>query len=106
MSNKTTAPVDLETIEEMIPGVLANPMEEGDALAAMIPELIAEARRLRKSLHEAHVMIGRREDQARSLLCREYTEDDLHRLVEWLIIDGADACDRFGPCPVCISRKQ
>ena len=47
-----------------------------------------------------HALIRDAEAEARAAMI-DGSMEALHRCVEGFIIDGADACQMFGPCPDC-----
>lgn len=61
---------------------------------------------LAKCLRGMHGLVKRREADARALIQKTRSNAELRRFVERCIIDGADACREFGPCPECAEAKR
>jgi hypothetical protein len=60
---------------------------------------------LEKKLRGMHELVRHREAHARRLVASKTTTlDELRTFAECCIIDGADACHEFGPCPKCVEN--
>ncbi len=75
---------------------------ERDADMAMARAHIAE---LEAKVAGLHALIHEAEADSRAALLSD-DPDACRSVVESYIIDGADACERFGPCPSCKNSSR